>query len=228
MSARALRSPYPPLLYRSHTHGFSFPRFKTPSTRQHYDSFGSDVHLGKECEDQIDAPVLTPCGTLGTVDGFVDAIGNHLKKTQLNQGRDNPYRSPMVSLSADFLWATQNACQKGKITTEDQVAGRDIGNPAERRPALARQRPCIFRWRREVSELLQDRRIGKEVGWKFRRIYLLEPHSQWGSGQLRTLRKSNARGWWAWTYFLAVWFHYLQELGRIQTIVPQVPVIICG
>ena len=128
MRIRAEKSPYPPHLYRAHTHGSLTLRFQDESTGEFCDSFGSDMHILYEAEGPGEIPVTvsTPNETCDTVEGLVDQVACHLKKTQINSSRKIPYLSNMVSLSADLLWTTHTACQRGLMANEDQVAGLAI------------------------------------------------------------------------------------------------------
>jgi hypothetical protein len=93
------------------------------------DSFGSDMHIISEDEGQseIFIAMSTPSDSVGIIEGLVEEVAYHLKKTQINANRlrrgEAPYFSQMVSLSGDLLWTTHTACQKGRIAGEDQVAG---------------------------------------------------------------------------------------------------------
>jgi hypothetical protein len=129
MSHRADEIPYPPHLYRAHTHGSPIPRFRDDMTGDFCDSFGSDMHIiyEDEGESEVCVTISTPSDSLGNIEGFVEEVGYHLKKTQINadrlRRREAPYFSQMVSLSGDLLWTTHTACKKGQMASEDQVPG---------------------------------------------------------------------------------------------------------
>jgi hypothetical protein len=129
MSTRADETPYPPHLYRAHTHGSPIPRFRDDMTGDFCDSFGSDMHIiyEEEGQSEIFVTVSTLSDNMGNIEGFVEEVARHLKKTQINadrlQRRKAPYVSGMISLSGDLRWTTHTACQKGRMAGEDQVAG---------------------------------------------------------------------------------------------------------
>jgi len=99
--------------------------------RESCDSFGSDIHIiSEEGQSEIYIPMSTPEDGCGAVEGLVDELAHHLKKTQLNVDRRRTgkelYLSQMISLNGDLLWTMHTACQKGKMVDEDQVAGLAI------------------------------------------------------------------------------------------------------
>jgi len=90
------------------------------------------MHIFIEAEGPGEIPVTMsePSETCGTVEGLVEEVACHLKKTQINSNRfqkgEEFYFSQMVSLSGDLLWTTHTACQRGQMASEDQVAGLAI------------------------------------------------------------------------------------------------------
>jgi hypothetical protein len=116
MTTRAKELPYPSYLCRAHTHGSPIPRFRDDMTGDFCDSFGSDMHIISEDEGQseIFIAMSTPSDSVGIIEGLVEEVAYHLKKTQINANRlrrgEAPYFSQMVSLSGDLLWTTHTAC----------------------------------------------------------------------------------------------------------------------
>jgi len=153
MSDQAEKLPYPPHLYRAHTHGSLIPRFRDEYTGYFCDTFGSDTHIFMEAEEPGENPVAisVPGETCDTVEGLVGEVAHHLKKTQINSNRlqkgEELYFSNMVSLSGDLLWTTHNACQRGQMASEDQVAGLAIFQTSKIRES------DVLIWR--VSDLLK-------------------------------------------------------------------------
>ena len=132
MYTRAQKLPYPPHLYRAHTHGYPIPRFRDDMTEEFYDSFGSDMHaiFEEEVRSEIFISISTPQDSLCTIGDIVEEIARHLRKTQI---KADPTRkgqgacfSNMISLSGNLLWTTHTVCQRGKMANEDQMAGLAI------------------------------------------------------------------------------------------------------
>lgn len=128
MDSKAKENPYRKLLYRAHSHGYPQGRFQDKITNQYCDTFGSDYHLSEErkFERHLDHPVNDPVKDYTMVE-FHKHLSDHLNKTWLAT-RPIQYRPPpsnFVSLSADFRWTAQRACQNGKTAPEKDDGGND-------------------------------------------------------------------------------------------------------
>lgn len=133
MDKKARTRPYPKYLYRAHVHGHPFPRLPDVFEGEYSDSFGSDLHLW--CEDDAQMQLSMPIGDLTdtyTVEDLFWYLNLHLGKTCINlqphSHGEQPFLSPLVSLSGDFLWTTQRICRVGRMMSKDsdQIPGLAI------------------------------------------------------------------------------------------------------
>ncbi|EHK43249.1 uncharacterized protein TrAtP1_001541 [Trichoderma atroviride] len=125
MDKKARTRPYPKYLYRAHVHGHPFPRLPDVFEGEYSDSFGSDLHLW--CEDDAQTQMFMPIGDLMdnyTVEDLFWHLNLHLGKTcinlQPNSHGEQPFLSPLVSLSGDFRWTAQRICRVGRMISKDR------------------------------------------------------------------------------------------------------------
>lgn len=159
MDEQARKRPYPKYLYRAHVHGHPFPRWLDVSEGEYSDCFGSDLHLWLEYD--IEEQMCMPIGELIDVFAVEDLfyqLDLHLGKTGINlqpkRNGEQPFLSPLVSLSGDFRWTTQRICRVGRMTSKDQIPGLAIFKTALIDPSGVR----VYRVEDMLSFL--DNRLG--------------------------------------------------------------------